>query len=164
MIVDQRLPRQPDDKRGKLLGVECYSYRTLAIGPDKTHLFQAPGGQPDAEAVIDEDLHACRSAVGKQVRVMRAGRSKYPDHVRQRRVGTGAHVQRRSRQPDSVDPDHRNQPCSQDAQWAAAEPGQRTVTSAAPRRTSITMSCMAGADAGLGNCSGINSGGETVIA
>ena len=89
VIVSQRLPRQSDNQRMQLLGIEGHDHGTLAIGPDKAPLVQTARGKPDAEAVVDQHLHARGTAVGEQVGMMRPGRTEFSDHVRQCRVGAG---------------------------------------------------------------------------
>ncbi len=75
--------------------------------------------------------------VGKQVRVARVHRAEDLYDTRQDRIDAGAHINGPRCQPDRIDANHRSHPCSQAAQSAAAQSGQRTVTTAAPRRTAI---------------------------
>ena len=115
------------------------------LGPDELALVQSPRGQPDADAVVHEHLHAVGAAVGEQVGVVRAGGAEDVDHARQRRLGAGAHVQRLDRQPHRVDADHCSNSRIQAAQSLAAAIGQVTFTAVAPRRSSMRMSPPAGA-------------------
>ena len=72
-----------------------------------------------------------------------AGRSRVysaRDRTRLRRVGAGAHVQRRGGQPGSIDADHRSHSRSQAAHEADASKGQLTVTEPVGRLISMRMS------------------------
>lgn len=71
--------------------------------PDELALVQAPGGQPDADAVVHQHLDAVGTLVGEQIGVMRTGRAEHGDDSGQRRVCAGAHVQRYRGKPGSLD-------------------------------------------------------------
>lgn len=80
----------------------------LAAGqwPAELPLIQPASGQPDAEAVANQDLHAVGAAIGEQVNVMGMRSAEHLDHSRPCRVETGAHVQRFHCQPGLINPDH----------------------------------------------------------
>ena len=84
---------------------------------------------------------------------MRLCAAKDGDDTPQSSVHAGAHVQWCDCQPDGINPDHRSHPCSQVAHSAAADAGQRTVTMAAPRRMSMTISGVPAAVSGSFNVS-----------
>ena len=70
---------------------------------------------------------------------MRTRFTEHAHHARQRRLRSGAHVQRLDGQPHRVDADHRSSSRSQAAHSAAATNGQSTFTIVAPRRSSIVI-------------------------
>lgn len=52
----------------------------LRSWPDELALVQAPSGQPDADAVVHQDLHAVGALVGEQVGVVEIGAAEDGDH------------------------------------------------------------------------------------
>jgi len=75
-------------------------------GPDKLALTQSARCQPNADAVVHEDLQTVGALVGEQVGMVRLRRTEDGDHARQCRVGSGPHVQWCCGQPGLVDADH----------------------------------------------------------
>src|SRR5947208_17143281 len=66
------LPRQAQHQCVELATAERHG-RSTFLGPDELAAVQAPRGQPHADAVVHEHLHAVGSAVGKEVSMMRSG-------------------------------------------------------------------------------------------
>ena len=142
-------------------GIELRTAQTKCgrgiVGPDELALVQPPGRQPDADAVVHEDLHAVGAAVGKQIGVMRPSGAEDAHDSRQRGFGARAHVQRFYGQPDGFDLDHRSSSRSQPPHSLASPAGQVTTTLMAPRRTSMRMSLGGAARAAAaGSCTGTN--------
>jgi hypothetical protein len=90
---------------------------------------QTPGRQPQADAVVDQDLHPGGAGIGKHIGMVRLRRTKDRDYAGQRRVGASTHVHRLDRQPGRIDANHRSQSCSALRHCAAAAIGQYTVMS-----------------------------------
>ena len=65
------LPRQPEHKRIELLARERLRRPASAAWPDEVALMQPPCCQPDANAVMDENLQPGRAPVGKDIRMVR---------------------------------------------------------------------------------------------
>ena len=84
----------------------------VAMWPHEPALMQATRQQPQALAVVHQNLHARAALVGKQVGVVQACGTKDLDHARQRFVGPGAHVQGCRGQPQRVDANHVGVPVS----------------------------------------------------
>ena len=101
----QALPRQAEHERVELRAGQRQRRASVAR-PDELAGVQAPRGQPHADAVMHEHLHAVGAAVGEQVRVVRSRGAEDTDHARQRGFGAGAHVQRRDGQPYGFNLDH----------------------------------------------------------
>lgn len=68
--VAQAMPRQTEHERIELLARERLRRSTSAARPDEAALMQAPRRQPDADAIMDEDLQAGRTLVSEDVRMM----------------------------------------------------------------------------------------------
>lgn len=95
----------------------------------KLTLVQAPCSQPDTDAVVHQDFHAVRPAVGKGKR------------------SAGAHVHRLGGEPDGIDANHWARPRIKHAQPSGSEAGHFTVIDLSPRGSEmITIS----SDARLG--------------
>lgn len=60
--------------------------------PYKAALIQAPGGVPDAEAVVHQQLDARGAHVGKKVAAMGLGGAEDLNHAGQQALGLGADV------------------------------------------------------------------------
>jgi hypothetical protein len=50
--------------------------------PAELTSIQAPGGQPDAETVVNQNFHAVSSAIGEQVSVVRMRSAEHLEHAR----------------------------------------------------------------------------------
>jgi hypothetical protein len=100
---------------------------------------EAPAGEPDPLAVVDQHLHPGAAPVGEEVDVMRARFAEDPHHLGEERVHAGAHVEGGHRQPQGVDPDHPSHSRSHAPQVAAEDAGHSTVTVAAPLRNSTRI-------------------------
>jgi hypothetical protein len=92
------LPRQPEHEGIELRAAERECCAAVAR-PDELAAVRPARGQPHADAVMQEHLHAVGTAVGEQVRVLRPRSAKDADHARQCSLGAGTHVQRRDGQP-----------------------------------------------------------------
>src|SRR5574337_359931 len=119
-------------------------------GPNEPAAIEASGRKPHADAVVHEHLHAVGAAVGKQVRVVRAGRTEHVDDTREGGLGAGPHIQRLNGQPHGIQADHRSSSRIQAPKSAAADTGQVIVIVVVPRRSWIWMprSCVGGTLAG----------------
>ena len=106
---------------------------------DEAPLVQPPRAQPQPKAVVHQHLHAVRSLVHEQVRVVHTRLTEHAHHARERRIHPGTHVQRFEREPDRIDPDHFTRPLSHSEHSRAAEAGHSTITALAPRRTSMRI-------------------------
>ena len=127
-----------------------------ALGrPDEAALIESPCGQPDADAIVHQHLHAIGSPVGKQIGMVRMGCSEDFDDPGQRGIGTCSHVQWFDSQPGSIDSDHLSQSRNHCAQAEAPSSGQFTVTTLVPRRTSTRISDAASTlDRSVGSAAG----------
>jgi len=76
---------------------------------------------------------------------MRARFAKDAHHPSQRRVNSGAHIQRLNRKPRDIDPDHLTSSRSTTAHSRAADTGHSTLTVLDPRHTSIRIIAADGA-------------------
>ena len=135
-------------------------------------LVEPPAGEPDPLAFVDQQLHPGAAPVREELGVMRARLAEDSQHLGEERVHAGAHVERRHRQPQGVDPEHPSHSRSQATQAAAEDAGQSTVTVTAPLRSSSRMgvsrlgeSCTGtklpnGSDAATRNGRQDNSGGS----
>lgn len=65
--LTRSLPRQSKYQRLKLFGIEFDLRPTIDTWPMKLTLVQAPRRQPDTDAVVHQDFHPVRPAVGKEV-------------------------------------------------------------------------------------------------
>ena len=145
----------PIDQRLQLLVADRDATLRFVTRPQETALMESSRAQPDADPVVHQHLDTVTAPVGEEVGMMRARFAEHAHYARQRRIGAGSHVDRFDREPHRIDADHRRSSRSQTAQSAAAASGQATLTTVAPRRSSIVMSC-ACMTAGLSTCSGRN--------
>jgi hypothetical protein len=143
------LPWQAQHQRVELRARQWQRARPI-LGPGELADVQAPGGQPHADAVMHQHLHAVGSLVRKEVGMVRVGLAEDLDHARQCGLGAHTHVQRLDCQPQGVHADHCSNSRSQAAQPLAAEAGQLTVISVAPRLISMRMSGDGSATVGSG--------------
>ena len=139
------LPRQAQHQGIELRTGQRQRARRV-LGPDELAAVQAPRGQPHADAVMHEHLHAVGAAVGEQVGMVRPGRAEDVDHAGQRRLGAGAHVQRLDGQPHGSTRITAAARASRPRSPPQPTLGQVIVIAVAPRRSSIWMS-LAGAGA-----------------
>lgn len=116
---------------------------------------QAPRGQPYADAVMHEHLHACGASVGEEVDMVRLGVAEDLHHTGQGGLGSGAHVQWRRCEPHGVDADQRSSSRIQAAHASAALAGHVSAMVVAPRRTSMQIGSALSVDdaggAGIGS-------------
>jgi hypothetical protein len=78
------------------------------VRPRELPLIQASRGQPDADPVVNQDLHSVGAPIVEQIGMVWVRGAEHLDHTRQGRVETGTHVQWIDRQPDLVDTNHRS--------------------------------------------------------
>jgi hypothetical protein len=133
-------------------GVELWARQLQRAGrisrPDELAGVQPPGGQPYADAVVHQHLHAVGAPVGEEVGVVRDRRAEDADHARQRGFGAQAHVQGLHGQPNRINADRPSASRSQAALRSSM--GSLACTVALPRWISTVMSAGSGADAGAG--------------
>src|SRR5690554_2338719 len=95
----------PEPGRTTVLRLNAAGYRAR-IRPMELTPIQSTGTQPDAQAIVDQDLHPVAPLVGEQIGAMRPGRTKDLNNPRQSFIGPGPHIQRLGSQPDLIDTDH----------------------------------------------------------
>lgn len=103
----------------------------------KLTLVQAPRPQPDTEAVVHQDFHPARPAVGKEVSEVRLCRTEHRDHSGQRGLSAGAHVHGLGGEPDDIDTNHWARPRIKHAQPSGSEADHLTVMNLSPRGSEI---------------------------
>ena len=126
-------------------GIELRSAQIDPVGgtpsrPDKVALVQSSGGQPDADAVVHQHLHAGGASVGKEIGGVRMSATEDLDDSGQCSVSAGAHVQGNRCKPYGINPDHANHSRSHCAQEAPPCNGQLTTMVVFARCTSMRMS------------------------
>src|SRR5690606_32879290 len=89
------------------------------------------GAEPVSETVVNEHFHSVAPTVSKQIRTMRFGGAEHGHHPGKRLVRPRTHIQRLSRQPDSIDADHRTKACKKAAQEVGSLEGH-SITTAPP--------------------------------
>lgn len=75
-------------------------------GPYELAFVQSACGQPDADAVVHQNLQPVGFSVSKQLGMVRMSGTEYRNHARKRSVGAGAHIQRCRGQPGRINSDH----------------------------------------------------------
>lgn len=73
---------------------ERVQFGLAAAWPPELPLIQSAGGKPDANAVVNQHLHAVGAALGEQVRVVRMRGAEHLDHTGQHGIETSPHIQR----------------------------------------------------------------------
>ena len=136
----QTLPGQAEHQSIELFAGESDLCSEGVRHPVKTTLMQTAGTQPDADAVVHQNLHPGGTSVGEEAGMVRLGRAEDLDDPGQCSVGAAAHVQRLGGQPDGVDAYHWSRSRSQVAHAGAAETGHVTLMDRAPRWSSMTRS------------------------
>jgi len=110
----------------------------------KLTLFQAPRRQPDTDAVVHQDFHPVRPAVGREVSAVRLRRTEHRDHSGQRGLSAGGHVHGLGGEPDGIDTNHWARPRIKHAQPSGSEAGHFTVMDLSPRGSEmVTISSVA---------------------
>ena len=79
-------PGQTQHQRVELWATQRELRLTIRVWPDKVALVQPPGGQPEADAIVHQHLHAVGASIGKEVGVVRVGCTKDLDDACQARV------------------------------------------------------------------------------
>jgi hypothetical protein len=143
-------PGQPQYQSVELWPAQTDPLSGTSSRPNEVALVQPPGGQPDADTVMHQYLHAVGAPVGKEVRGVRMRCAEDLHDSGQGGVGAGPHVHRHRCQPHRIDSDHANHSRSQAAQALLSCNGHFTMTLVLARWTSIRMS---GSDAGTGKAS-----------
>jgi hypothetical protein len=135
----QALPGQTQHQCIQLLCAELVMSVDLRRWPDELTFVEPTGCQPDADAVVHENLHAIGPAVGKQIGVVGMRRTEHLDHSAKRRIRARPHVQWLYCQPSAVDTNHLMTPADQQANSLAADMGQVMVMTRPPLRTSTLI-------------------------
>jgi hypothetical protein len=112
---------------------------TNVLGPGELAAVQATCGQPHADAIVHQHIHAVGAPAREELGVVRPGRAEDRDDSRQCCFGAGAHVQSRHRHPHDLDADHRSNSRIQPDRSMAALTGQLSLTLVPPRRNSVSM-------------------------
>jgi len=139
------VPCAPMRHHGKPITSACscswvIASRTSESGrPDEAALMQPARAQPDADAIVHQQLEPSRTSIGEEVGVMSTRFAEYANHARERRFRSGAHVDRLDCQPHRVDANHRSNSRNQAEHSGAAANGQSTFATIAPRRSSIVI-------------------------
>ena len=128
--VGQMFPGQAQNQGVELHPVQ--RQRPVTGTPAETSLVQTPVSQPDAVAVMHQHLHPVAASIGEQVGLVWYRRTKHLNHPRQDRFHPSAHVERFHRQPQGINPNHRNQSRNQTAQSPAALAGDWVMCLLAP--------------------------------
>lgn len=105
--VADALPEQAEHERVELQ-VRQQLHRASILGPHELALVEPAHGEPNADAVVREHLHAVGSAVGEQVRMVRPGHAEDVDDTNECRFGACLQFQRLDGHPHSIHSDHRN--------------------------------------------------------
>ena len=114
-----------DDAKHKRVELLARQFDPARSGrrPQEAALVQPPHRQPQAEAVVHQDLEPVHPPVGEQVRMVRLRGAEDRHHAGQRRFHADPQIERLHRQPHGIDPDHRSHSRSQAAQSADADTG-----------------------------------------
>ena len=137
--VTHTLPRQTQHQSIELGTAQTQLCSGAAQGPDKFALVQSPRCQPDANAVMHQNLQTVGSSVGKEIGRVRVGRTKHRHNPGQGGVGASAHVHRASGQPDGIDADHLRMTLVHCAKSSTASVGQVMIIETAPLCSSTLM-------------------------
>src|SRR5210317_2231264 len=132
MIRSGVLPGQAHYQGLELLAIQCDSVALAQGAPHELALVQSACGQPKAIAVMYQHLHPIGALVGKNVGAVRFGFAKRTHYPCEGGIRPRAHVQRLTRQPDLVHPDHGISALSQFTdsiirsigQWTTRPPGR----------------------------------------
>lgn len=154
--VLQALPRQAQHERFELRLRQRWERAGGAARPHEAALVQAPRGAPDAEAVVQDQLHARTPGIGEEVTVVGSRGAEHFDDAGDQAISPSTHVHRLRSQPHRVNADHRSSSRIQAAHSAAASAGQVMVIEVVPLRSSMRMSQAALV---AGSCIGTNLGG-----
>ena len=96
-------PGQPQHQCVELWASQTDLRLPHRVGPGKVSLVQPPGGQPKANAIVHQHLHAVGTLVGKEVGAVGMGCAEDGDDARQARVKAASHVQRLRGKPPVSD-------------------------------------------------------------
>lgn len=144
----QALPGQTQHQGMQLLRAELVMSVDPCRWPDELAFVEPTSCQPDADAVVHENLHAIGPAVGKQIGVVGMRCAEYLDYSAKCCIRARSHVQWLYRQPGAVDANHLSTDEDQQANSLAADMGQVTVMTSPALRTSTLIS-RAGDSAGF---------------
>ena len=133
-------PRQSQHQGVKLRSAQTEPVSGTSRRPDEVALVQSSSGQPDADTVMHQHLHAVSASVGKEVGGVGVGGTEDLDDPGQSSVGACPHVHRHGCQPYGINPDHANHSRSHCAQAALSCAGQLTTILVPARCTSMRMS------------------------
>src|ERR1700684_1457997 len=100
------LPRQSHNDRLKLLVRERHATIMSHTRADEAAFVELSRTQPEAEAIVNQHLHAVGAFVDEEVGVMRTRFAKYIHDTGQRLIDTGTHIERLYGEPSRIDSDH----------------------------------------------------------
>ena len=109
----------------------------IAGRPSEQALVETTGCQPDAHAIMHQNLEPVGATVGKDVGVMRVGCAEDANDANQHRIHAGTHVGWLHGQPDGIDADHASTCLTQAAESCAWLIGQWMESSVPPRLSSM---------------------------
>jgi hypothetical protein len=138
------LPRQSDNDGLQLLVRERHATIMSHAGADEAAFVEFSRAQPQAKAIMYQNLHAVRAFVDEEVGVMRTRFAKDIHNPGQRLVDAGTHVDRLYRKPGRIDPDHLMSSRNSNAHSCPADAGHSTLTVPPRRFTSIRITPSAG--------------------
>lgn len=144
------MPGQPDHQCLQLLRTQGNPFALPGLAPNKATLVQATRREPQAKAIVHQNLSAVTAFVGKQVGTMGFGFTEHLHDTGQRRIRPSAHIQWFGLHPDLIDLDHACNARSQGMARSIWASGQRTLM---PRNSKTASSATPG---GTGSGTGTN--------
>lgn len=147
-VNTQALPGQTKHQGIQLLHAALVMPVDLRRRLDRLTFVEPTDCQPDADAVVHENLHAIGPAIGpaigKQIGMVGMRRTDHLNHSATRGIRACPQVQWLHCQPSTVDANHLSTPADQQANSLAADMGQVMVMSRPPLRTSTLTSHSSG--------------------
>ena len=129
--LTEAFPGEPENEGVELGAGEADGIATF--GPDELTLIEPAGGEPDAEAIVDEEFDPAGAGVGEEIGSVRLGGTEDEDDLGEQAVNAGSHVSRGGSEPQGVDADHASHSRSQAPQSLATSTGQSILSVASPR-------------------------------
>src|ERR1700722_15530865 len=122
------LPRQPHHEGLQVFVREGHATTMPRCNSDEASFVEPSSTEPKTKAIMQEHFHAIGAFVHEEIRMMSSSFAEHIDHPRERRVDTGAHIQRLNRKPGSIDADHFMSSLSKSAHSRAADAGHSILT------------------------------------